>query len=102
MPIARMRLSEGPSDSVQSQPAPNDRILINVKVVVVINEAVSDRLSEHGQGKSGEKNADAKNGEVRILSLHSDSSCNPRCSIVPAMRNEKRNIFQFIDGLLAR
>jgi len=46
MPIARMNVRESPNDSIRRQTTSHHRIPLNVSLIVVIDEVVSERLAK--------------------------------------------------------
>jgi len=56
MPIARMNVCENPNDSIRRQTTSHHRIL-NVSLIVVIDEIVSEHLAKTQLGDRDEKNA---------------------------------------------
>ena len=57
MPIARMNVRESPNDSIRRQTTSHHRIPINVSLIVVIDEVVSEHLAKTQLGDRDEKNA---------------------------------------------
>src|SRR3954451_16124734 len=47
MPVIRMHMSEGPENSVEAQTIYDDRIIVDVIVVVIIQELMPNRLCKN-------------------------------------------------------
>src|SRR5208283_2529697 len=67
MPVGAYAMSKRPLDSVQVQPANDHRIFIHVRVVVVVDELVMQRLAEDHPDNRRQKNADPENQPAGVL-----------------------------------
>ena len=58
MPIAGMLAAERVNSAGNSQPTIDKRIRVNVSIIIIVDEVVSDRLAENEPRDCDEKNAD--------------------------------------------
>jgi hypothetical protein len=58
MPIAGMRAAERVNSAGNRQPTPDERVCVNVAVIIVVDEIVADSLAKNKPGNCNEKNAD--------------------------------------------
>jgi hypothetical protein len=70
-----MKRGQRPSQRIKMQPGKNDRILVNVKVVVEVYECEPERLSEDQEADNTECGSDKPHGipnrGVRVVGCHS-------------------------------
>src|SRR5438105_838626 len=59
VPVGRDHVSKRPFDSRNSNASDNGWVLINVRLVVKINEAIRDRLAKNSPNQAGQGNTDA-------------------------------------------
>src|SRR3954471_5977140 len=64
MPVRRMEMGESPKNAFESQAARDLGVLRHVFEVVVVNEAVIQRLAKHDPGQNGERRTDAKRQQM--------------------------------------
>ena len=65
MPVARVSVSERPRDAAQRQAACDDRIAVNVRFIIKIDEIVLERLPKH-EPRNGDKK-DANPNDLNAL-----------------------------------
>ena len=58
MPIAGMLAAERVNSAGNRQPTTDERIRVNVVIIIVVDEVVADSLPENEPGNCNEKNAD--------------------------------------------
>ena len=66
MPIAGMLASERVNSAGNSQPATDERIRVNIGIIIVVDEVVADSLAENERRYCNEKNADNCDCGARI------------------------------------
>ncbi len=66
MPIAGMFADEGVNCPGNSQPATNERIRVNVIIIIVVDEVVADSLAENEPRYCNEENADKRDCGARV------------------------------------
>jgi hypothetical protein len=66
MPIDGMLADERVNSPGNSQPASNERIRVNIFIIIVVNEVVTDSLAENEPRYCNEKNGDKSDCGVRI------------------------------------
>lgn len=66
MPIRGMSVSKGPNDPLHFEAREDVRVLIHIFFVVVIDEVVSEGLTENEPGDGEKKNADNNAGSARV------------------------------------
>src|SRR5436853_7239424 len=54
VPIVRLRVDESFADGVPTQSAANQRIAVDVGLIVIVNEVVPERLTEHAPNQDNE------------------------------------------------
>src|SRR4051794_3598910 len=58
MPVCRMHMSESPLNPLDSETVGDPWIFANVLIVIIINELMSERLTENGVDNYGKRNTD--------------------------------------------
>jgi hypothetical protein len=66
MPITGMLAAERVDGAGNSQPTTDERICVNVLIIIVVNELVVDSLAENEPRDCNEKNADNCDCATRI------------------------------------
>jgi hypothetical protein len=66
MPIARMLAAERINSAGNGQPTTDERIRVNVGVIIVVDEVVANRLAKNEPRDCNEKNADNCDCAARI------------------------------------
>src|ERR1017187_6127959 len=61
MPVADVAISQRPAKSLPSQTLLDDRVLIHIQFVVVVDKLVTQRLAEDHPDDNRQKNADSGN-----------------------------------------
>ena len=69
MPMPDLNVSKRPPDSSPSKSGENLRVLINVDSVVVIDEAVVDRLAKDNPNDDHQKDADSHDGNLIVARM---------------------------------
>src|ERR1043166_5020469 len=78
MPVPRMSMRERTDYPLGGKPSNDERIFIDVHVVIKIDEIVSDRLAEHGPGDCHQTKADNQVGDPWFRAPGGDSRCRGR------------------------
>ena len=55
MPVVKVNMREGPDNVVPAQALGDDRIFINVKLIIVVYEVMADCLAEYNPDGGGKK-----------------------------------------------
>ena len=63
MPVGASNVGEGPAEAFPSQPFLDDRILIDIMLVVIVDKRVVQRLTEHEPDDRRQKDNDRRNHE---------------------------------------
>ena len=66
MPIAGMLAAERVNSAVNRQPTTDERIRVNVGIIIVVDEVVADSLPENEPRYCNEKNADNCDCAARV------------------------------------
>jgi len=69
MPIDGMLADERVNSPGNSQPVSNERIRVNIFIIIVVNEVVTDSLAENEPRYCNEKNGDTNRARDRPNSL---------------------------------
>jgi len=120
MPIAGMLADERVNSPGNSQPATNERIRVNVIIIIVVDEVVADSLRKNEPRYCNKKNADKPDCAARVvprtvtifpLSHSFDSSqggvpmAAPLGFVVlwlPSCRNEDWQVLKWINAIRGR
>ena len=70
MPVLGMNMRERPRDATPAQSRTHVRVIEHVKRIVIINELVMERLSEHRPRDRDQKEADAEQRPARLFDPH--------------------------------